>query len=150
MNEIFKIVDKDILVTDLNNSAYMFYVHKSALQLDVVDKSSGKWIVNAGNSERAARICLSAAMGGVVKEAKHTKDGRGLCFFYVDSQDIIGHKKIIALLLSQKLVPKTNSGKLSNLAYKLDAQTRAGQYGPDSVLYHLSDFIDLETEKWRF
>ena len=53
---------------------------------------------------------------------------------------------MIAFMLEHGLVRKTKSGKLYNIGFKLDDQTRAGEYGTGfKARITLSDFVDLET-----
>ena len=61
------------------------------------------------------------------------------------------HKRTIAFMLENNLIKKTKSGKLYNLSFKLDNQTRAGQYGSDfKSEIKLSNFIDLYTGEWKW
>lgn len=124
---------------------YIFYVNEDELQAPTLNDRCGKWIVNVGSYECATKACLSAIRCRLVKEAKHTNDG-SMCFFYINNYNE-EHKKFVKFLLDRELIPKTKSGKFYNLAYKLDSQTKAGQYGRDSVSRHLSEFIDLKTGK---
>ena len=64
--------------------------------------------------------------------------------------DIEGHRKILQFFLDNDLIRKTTKGKLYNIAFKLDEQTKRGEYGEDFVAeLKLDSFIDLETGKWK-
>jgi len=144
---IFK--DKEIIATDLKgNSGYIFYADRQALEKDVFnDPYIGKWIVKSDSPEEAVKHCLSAVSFNVVFQAKHSKEQKPLCFFYLNALDLEGHKKVIDFMFFQGMVKRTSSGKFCNLPYKLDTETLSGKYGKNSVLCHLSDFIDLDTGK---
>ena len=73
-------------------------------------------------------------------------DATGVVCFYTDAEDIEGHKAIISFMLDNDLIRKTKSGRYFNISFKLDSQTRNGEYGNkfDGEI-HLSDFVDLVT-----
>ena len=52
--------------------------------------------------------------------------------------------------MENNLIQKTKAGKLFNISFKLDDQTRAGEYGADfKSEIKLADFIDLYTGEWK-
>ena len=98
----------------------------------------------------AASICQKAVKGGVVQEAKHSNAERGVACFYIEYDDVQAHKRVLQFMLENNLIQKTKAGKLFNISFKLDDQTRAGEYGADfKAEIKLADFIDLYTGEWK-
>ena len=59
------------------------------------------------------------------------------------------HKKVIQFFMSNDMIQKTKTGKLYNISFKLDDQTRAGEYGESySGNIKLEQFLDLQTGEW--
>lgn len=60
--------------------------------------------------------------------------------------DLEGHKRVIKYFIENSLLRKTKTGKLYNISFKLDEQTREGEYGTE---FHseikLEQFVDLNT-----
>ena len=47
------------------------------------------------------------------------------------------------------MIQRTKKGKLYNISFKLDNQTRSGEYGEAfKSSIKLSNFINLDTEEW--
>ena len=68
---------------------------------------------------------------------------------YLEIDDVETHKKVLQFMLDNHLIPKTKSGKLKNISFKLDEQTGNGEYKEKfKAKLKLENFIDLETEKW--
>ena len=114
----------------------------------------GKWKHFTNNLEHAQNICYKAVEEGAVKQAKHGKNLNPLkkdtvCCFYLDGDDLEGHKIIITFMLENNLIPKTKAGKLYNISFKFDYQTRNNEYGSNfKGEIKLEQFIDLSTGKW--
>lgn len=72
------------------------------------------------------------------------------CVFYVNGDDRAAHKRVIRYFLEHNLIQKTKSGRLCNISFKYDYQTREEKYGdafrPEITL---ADFLDLETGAWK-
>ena len=110
----------------------------------------GKWMYFFDNKAFASIICAKAVETGVVVESKHTDAESGVSCFYLNGYDIDGHKKVIQFFLDNNLIKRTKSGKLYNISFKYDNQTRAGEYGEDFVAeIKLEQFIDLTTGEWK-
>lgn len=112
--------------------------------------------------EFAEKICMKAIQENVCTECKHTdcfsplfqKIGAipksGVICFYCNGDDVEAHKRILQFMLNNQLVPKTKAGKLYNISFKFDNQTRAGEYGADfEGKIKLEQFIDLWTGEWK-
>ena len=110
----------------------------------------GKWIVHFNNRKQIEQVCQEAVEFGIIEEAKHTNADDGVACFYLECDDIETHKSIIAFLLDNNCLPKTKTGRLCNIAYKLDSQTYAGEYGKKFKSHiNLEQFLDLDTcEFW--
>ena len=133
---------------------WMYFVNPPAK----TSEKRGKWIYsyNFINVEYAAEICEKAVKEHIVEEAKYTKvkpkdKDTGIVCFYLDIDDLEGHKKIITYMLDNNLIQKTKDGRLYNLSFKLNTQTKSEEYGKDfKAELKLSDLIDLNTGKWLF
>lgn len=113
----------------------------------------GKWIYHFGkdSAARVKRLCRQAVVGGYVRSCKHTSDvileisGHGIVCFYLESDDIVSHQKILSFMMKNHLVPKCD-GKYCDIRFKFDRETRTGE--PVHKAVSLSDFVDLETGKF--
>lgn len=142
------------------NIAWVFYISENAsFDYDKV----GKWMYffkSSDDIEHINELCANAVEQDIVDEAKHTNPDSfglnphgsadsGVCCFYLNCDDIEGHKKILTYFLENNMIQRTKKGKLYNISFKLDNQTRAGEYGEE---FHsnikLSDFINLDTGEW--
>lgn len=109
----------------------------------------GKWMYFFDNKEFVSKICENAIKMNIVNEAKHNNEEKGVSCFYLNVDDIEGHKKVISYLMENNLIQRTKSGKLYNISFKLDSQTRAGEYGSEFKSdIKLEKFINLETGEW--
>ena len=125
----------------------MVYIDTDKKQCEP-DKA-GKWMCFFYDSEFADMICEKAIDEGAVAQAKHTNSDSGVCCFYVEYDDEDAHKRCLQFFLDNDLIRKTKTGKLYNISYKLDEQTRSGEYGNNfEAEIKLADFIDLETHEW--
>ena len=132
---------------------WVFYLEKDG---DFDKEKCGKWMFffNKDEVEKVDEICKKAVEQGVVKECKYSdvinfpkKDG--VSCFYLNCDDEEGHKKVITYFLNNNLIPRTKSGKLYNISFKKDTQTRAKEYGDKfSSDIKLEQFIDLNTGEW--
>lgn len=119
----------------------------------------GKWMYFFDSSEQgiafAKSVCEEAVKSGVAVETKHTHElfvsmiSSGVCCFYCDGSNIEAHKKIISFFLENNMIRKTKTGKLYNISFKYDSQTRDGEYGEEfESSIKLKDFLNLETGEW--
>ena len=114
------------------------------------DEKCGKWMYFPNDPVFAEKICSRAVEENIVEQAKHSDDG-GVCCFYLNVDDTERHKRVIEFFFKNQMIPKTKAGKYRNISFKLDEQTRAGEYGKDfSAKLKLSDFVDLETGHFKF
>lgn len=111
-------------------------------------------------------LCANAVKQGIVNESKYTNPdmfkpniyntlglsdvlNSGVCCFYLNYDDIERHKEIIAYFFKNKMISHTKTGRLYNISFKLDNQTRKNEYGENfKPKLKLSNFIDLNTGKW--
>ena len=99
---------------------------------DLLEKHKcGKWMYFFGNREFVESICRKAIEEDVVYECKHSDAEEGVACFYLNGDDIENHKRVIQFFLDNDLIRKTKAGKLYNIGFKFDDQTRAGEYGGD-------------------
>lgn len=131
-------------VKKLLMGGWIFYLSGEESNLD--RHKCGKWMHFFNNKEFAVHICEGAVANGICMEAKHTDAEEGVCCFYLNCDDVEGHKRVLSYFIKNDLIRKTKTGKLYNISFKLDAQTRAGEYGPE---FHseikLEKFVNLNT-----
>lgn len=131
-------------VKKISLDGWIFYMSEDKSNLD--RHKCGKWMHFFNNKEFAVHICEEAVANGICVEAKHTDASEGVCCFYLNCDDIEGHKKVLSYFIKNDLIRKTKTGKLYNISFKLDDQTRAGEYGAG---FHseikLEKFVNLNT-----
>lgn len=142
-----------MLLETRENLAWCFYSDpEGAAKLS--DDECGKWMVFFTDAEKASAICEDAVDSGSFAQAKHSsalsvalsRGGRGVMCLYVNGGDAEGQKKAVRFLVRRGLVRKAKSGKLYDMPFKYDWQTRTNAYGRDFYAFlHLSDFVDLST-----
>lgn len=145
-----------------SNIAWTYYVGNDS----IYDQHKvGKWMYFFDSNydlNRISKLCLEAVEKGIVQQSKHTNfdsfglnphgnSNSGVCCFYLNCDDIEGHKKLIQYFIDNDMIRKTKSGRFYNNSFKLDDNTRAGQYGTDfNGAIKLAQFIDLNTGEWIY
>jgi len=118
-------------------------------EINLDENRTGKWMYFFSNLDFVSKLCKSAIQNNIVVEAKHSDKSDGVACFYLNYDDIEAHKRTIQFFLDNDLIRTTKAGKLYNITFKLDNQTREGEYGDDYQSdIKLSNFIDLTTRKW--
>lgn len=131
-------------VQKVTRGGWVFYLGENYSSLD--ENKSGKWMYFFDDHSFANEICEKAILSDVCVESKHTDDSEGVCCFYLNGDDIDSHKKVIEYFVKNNLIKKTKAGKLYNISFKFDRQTRAGEYGEDfTAEIKLDQFVDLQT-----
>jgi len=108
----------------------------------------GKWMYYWDNKEGVADICKKAISENIVQTCKHKdKEYDGVACFYLDLRDIEGHKKVLSFFMRNDMIQKTKTGRLYNISFKLDEQTKNHEYKKThfKAKISLSDFVDLDT-----
>ena len=127
---------------------WVFYISAEVEKLD--KHKCGKWMHFFNDKDFAEKVCKEAVENNVVAEAKHSDAETGVCCFYLNCDDMEAHKRTIKFFLEKDLIRRTQTGKLYNISFKLDEQTRAGEYGKE---FHtdikLDKFLNLETGEWK-
>lgn len=141
----------------------LFWTYYLQDEVCLSDEKCGKWMYffrSSSDLERVSHLCMDAVREGIVQKSKHTnfssfglnpngESDSGVCCFYLEADDFEGHKKIIKYFLDNQMIQKTKSGRYYNISYKLDDQTRAGEYGSDfKGTIKLDQFIDLNSGKF--
>lgn len=128
------------------NLAWVYYRNGSS---ELTRGKTGKWYYYFSDYQKAEKLCKYAVENNIVKVAKHSNKKEGMAFFYLSIDDVLRHKKVINFFLENNMIRRTKSGKLYNISFKLDEQTRAGEYGDDyKPELKLDELMDLETEEW--
>jgi len=131
----------------INLGPLVFYIEGKP-QFD--EHKVGKWMYFFKDKERVAGLCKAAVEQGIVLEAKHGDAPDGVSCFYLKCDDMESHKKVIQFFLDNDMIQKTKTGKLYNISFKLDDQTRAGEYGEMfKSEIKLEQFLDLYTGEWK-
>ena len=117
----------------------------------------GKWMhfFKQEDLKIVESICKSAIENNIVECCKHTDKTviksikTGVACFYLECDDIERHRKVITFFLENDLIARTKSGKLYNISFKKDSQTKNGEYGSMFKSdIRLENFIDLNTGEW--
>lgn len=117
-----------------------------------VTEKVGKWMYffqgQEGREFTEAR-CREAVEQEIVWEAKCSDNYDGVACFYLNIDDIERHKRILQYFLDHDMIRRTKTGRLYNISFKLDEQTKAGAYGDDfKSELKLENLMDLNTGKW--
>ena len=75
-------------------------------------------------------MCEKAIAENVCYECKCTDmelrdDETGVICFYLNGDDIENHRRVIRFMMDNELIQKTKAGRLYNISFKFDDQTRA-------------------------
>ena len=131
-----------------NIGGWVFYGRENSKKIPA-DKC-GKWMYFFDNRAFVEGICKRAIDEGVVTVAKHTDGESGVACFYLNVEDVEGHKRVIEFFIKNKLIRMTKSGKFTNISFKLESQTRNGEYGDGfKAEIKLDSFVDLTTGEWK-
>lgn len=135
------------------NGWYWFLSGKEDEEL--VDEKCGKWMYFFTDQEFAIEICQNAIEANVCCLCKcsdlELQGPTGVICFYLNGDDINRHKRVLAFMLHFGLIQRTKTGRLYNISFKFDNQTRAGEYGADfEGKIKLDQFVDLKTLKWIY
>lgn len=131
----------------IKQHGWVYYVGDNTQTLE--RHKCGKWMYFFDSKEFVAEICQKAVNEDIVVESKHSDDNTGVACFYLNGDDLARHKKVIEFFLENKLIRRTKTGRLYNIAFKFNDQTRAGEYGADfKAEIKLEQFIDLTTGEW--
>ena len=145
----------DMTTKDIFPFAYINQIRFRKFQYDpyLSEDSSGKWMCFLSKKyyllDYVSYICKEyMELNNLSSHSCKIIDGNDsyvICF-YIDIQNYKDHISCLSYLLQNHLVPKTKSGKLYNISFKLDNQTRNGEYGISFIpKLTLSDFFDLNT-----
>ena len=126
-------------------------------EINYIDSDKGgKWMhfFDATNVDYVSKVCEMSIKKDIVTNVKHTDvketgSVTGVVCFYLNFDDLDTQKKVIGFLIENQLIRKTKTGKLFNISFKLNNQTRNNEYGKEfNTEIKLSKFIDLETGEW--
>lgn len=128
------------------NEIWIYYIGDTS-KLD--SHKCGKWMYFFSEIDFVRDVCKRAVEDDIVVEAKHSNKEDGVACFYLNNDDLEGHKKIISFFLENNLIQKTKSGKFYNISFKLDAQTANKEYGEEfKANIKLDQFLNLQTGEW--
>lgn len=131
----------------IKNPAWVYYLADTDPHFD--ETKVGKWMYFFGDRQFVEKICREAIEQNIGEECKHSNADDGVSCFYLNDDDLEGHRRVIEFFIKNDLIRKTKKGKLYNISFKHDTQTLAGEYGDD---YHsdikLEEFVNLETGEW--
>lgn len=154
MNEVFTNIDL----------GWFWFSKKQSISRD---NSDGKWMAFFADDvfDFCQKICKEAIKTGVVDVCKVTNpsskeikqslglppsrtEGLVICF-YANSKDLEQNKKILKFMIDNQLIRRTKAGKLYNISFKFNSQTKLNLYndnGSFQAKIRLSDYMDLDKE----
>lgn len=142
---------EDGSIVRAENAHWVFYIN-AAVEPELDEHKCGKWMYFFNDLSLAETLCRKAVLDGVVAQCKHTSPSdfdekpRGVACFYLNADDDSAHRRVLSFMMDNDLIQRTKAGKLYNISFKLDVQTRAGERGPGfQAQIRLNDFVDLET-----
>ena len=150
MCETIMKLNNDGRIVQIDNAYWSYYIDVNRAR-SLEDHNIGKWMHFFNDITFADAICRKAVLGGTVAVCKHTSasvadDGCGVICFYLNATDLEAHRRTLTFMLENDLIRRTKAEKLYNIGFKLDDQTRAGEYGSMfNAKIKLEDFVDLET-----
>jgi hypothetical protein len=136
----------------ISHGPWIYYIGSESDNFD--EDKVGKWMYEFDDYDLAQELCERAVEDNIVIEAKHNaypdpRYAHGICCFYIEGDDTEAHEAVISFFIQNDMIPHDPSGRLEDIPFKYDWQTRAGLYGDDFVPeITLSDFIDLDTGEW--
>ena len=115
----------------------------------------GKWMHFFKDQDFAISICRKAIEERACYECKCSdlalQGEKGVICFFLNGDDLDNHKRVIEFMLKNDLIQKTKTGRLFNISFKFDSQTRAQEYGADfEGKIKLAEFINLNTGEWNY
>lgn len=111
---------------------------------------NGKWMYFFDDRKFVEKICKMAIKQKIVKSLKFSNDEKGVVCFYMNGEDVLSHKRVLAFFLSNDLIRHRKNGNLYNVAFKFDHQTRSDEYGENfKAQITLSQFVDLATGEFK-
>lgn len=144
-------------VKEQENLAWVYYQADRTDGNDIV----GKFLTYGRRPvpEEVRATIRKAIETGIVDHVKHSntesgyvnpnardKDTYVICWYCSDDREKL--QRLAEFLVENDMIQKTAKGRLYNMAFKYDSQTRAGEYGDRFVAeIKLENFIDLDTGK---
>lgn len=149
-NELYKILCREAIIKSrkVENEYWVYYFPEGAEKTDtnLTKDNCGKWMYFFKSKDFIASICKEAIERGIVEQCKHSNAGDGVSCFYINDFDKEAHRRVISFFIEKELIEKTKTGRYYNIGFKLDNQTRAGQYGEDfKPTIKLENIINLNT-----
>lgn len=86
------------------NLAWVYYIIDKKPNLDV--NKTGKWMYFFSDRTFVEAICKTAIKEGIVEECKHSNKEDGVSCFYLNDDDIEGHRRVIAFFIKNGLIQK--------------------------------------------
>ncbi len=149
--EVVTELSSDGRVVRVDDPFWSYYIDRQTAPL-LDERRCGKWMVFFSNLSHAAEACARAVLSSAVAECKHSSASTvrvrktGVMCFYLNGDDREAHKRVLTFMIGNGLVRKTKTGRLYNIPFKYDEQTRAGEYGDNfEAEMKLNDFVDLDT-----
>lgn len=135
---------------------WVYYYSENYTNNEVTYDSIGKWMYffKSDIISDVMDICQQAVEDSACESCKHTNVEEtglptGVICFYCDGFNINAHKNILNFMLKHNLIQKTKTGKLYNISFKFDNQTRNHEYGNNfKGFIKLADFLDLMSGKF--
>lgn len=115
------------------------------------EDKTGKWMYFFEDIGYARNLCIKAMDENIVRRAAYKSDAPGVALFYLNIDDIKTHKKVLKFFVKNDLIKTKKDGSFYNISFKLDSQSRAGEYKSRfNAVLKLSDLVDLKTKRWIY
>lgn len=89
----------------IKNPAWVYYLADIDPHFDEV--KVGKWMYFFGDRQFVEKICREAIEQNIVEECKHSNANDGVSCFYLNDDDIDGHRRVIEFFIKNDLIRKT-------------------------------------------
>lgn len=90
----------------VKNPAWVFYLADKDPDFD--ENKVGKWMYFFADRSFVEDVCKAAIKEGIVEECKHSNASEGVSCFYLNDDDLEGHRRVIEFFIKNDLIRKKN------------------------------------------
>lgn len=131
------------------------WTYFSELDAQLDPEKGGKWMYFFADYDQTLQLCEQAVANQILEQCKLTsrealvQKGSGVACFYLNIDNIEGHKKVIDYFKRNNMIQKKKNGNYYNISFKLDNQTKNKEYAEDyQAVLKLEELMDLKTGEW--
>ena len=96
----------------IKNPAWVYYLADTDPHFD--ETKVGKWMYFFGDRQFVEKICREAIEQNIVEECKHSNADDGVSCFYLNDDDLEGHRRVIEFFIKNDLIRKTKGYVTTN------------------------------------